>query len=269
MELENRNTVWLWRSDEDNWERFGAEHNDQIESALESGNQDVVLERHDTTYFLDLSRLTQTNGCTGRMRWILPLTAGSTWLLERAKGLQPFFSEEDTEEIEKAFFEGKECFVLQRCTRTYYVDLKKLTITDLTSGKERNIKVSNDRVSFLSACVSSKREASTAYESDETECTESSVSEYTFGSGGAYVAQKHGRRSSRASWRWENDSDSWSAFDENIAAAIEHSWEAGAPEMIFERGSSFYFVDLQSLTQVNVCTGFARAIQRLELEEDS
>lgn len=273
MEPQHSRTIWLWRSDEENWERYSDDHNAQIEYARELGNQGVVLERNETTYFLDLSRLTQTNGRSGRLRRIFPIKLGSFWQVESSngKGLQPFFSSEETREIEKALFERQEGFVLPRCTRTYYVDFLKLTLTDFISGKTRNIRVSEDeegtRPCSTTVHVAADKDevGKESFEADDTE-TETSVSESSTDSARFSVVHKHERRSSRpGTWRWANDSDSWSTFDNEIAAAIERSWESGAPEMMFERDSTLYFVDLHSLTQVNVTTGFTRSIQRFEL----
>lgn len=263
----NFKRLWLWLSDEGNWERFSAKDNAAIEKALKDGNHGLMLERNHTAYFLDLSRRTQTNGCTGRMRPIRPVTRGAHWLVEDANDstvLTPYFSEPELEEMEKTLFYSKqECYILQRGDQTHYVDLLRWTVTDLSTDCTRNIHVSSSQ--DLPPC----KEQSSLDGSDCTEsCTSSessSSSDGTDGTAASYHQQvPTDKKSSSGTWRWERDSDSWSAFDDDIAAAIEATWESGASEMMFERGSDVYFVDLKNLTQINIETGFTRAIERVE-----
>lgn len=262
------NTVWLWLSDEENWERFSSEDIAQIEHALAIDHQCVILERDDRTSFLDLSRLTQTNIRTGRQRPIYPIRLGLYWVVdseeEDSDELETFFSKFETQQLEKAFFDGNECFILQRSIETYYVDFLKWTVANLSGGSVRNIKVTDVEGSSPCRGTSSNDPfIKPAFERDDTECTLTSVS--SLGSDGLSFVHKHERRTCRpGTWRWEDDADTWSAFDDEIALAIEHSWESGAPELTIERGSSVYFIDLLHLTQVNVETGFTRAIQRVD-----
>lgn len=341
MEQQAANSVWLWLSDEENWERFSAADAAKIEHTLSIGDKGLVLERNYTTYFLDLLRFTQTSARTGTRRRIRRVQRCSLWFA-RDSPSEPWesFSRAEERDLEEAFFEGSESFILQRTggDEVHYVDFMKWTVIDLSDNFTRQMKAvgegedvnadqgeeetsarasitSSGTSTIASVAASAKIEkeavknhqepARLKIDSESAKISDAAIPQQakrlpqdeivddgditvttlpedydsshhsneilpigsnetpTF-SGSSKPIRRSISQRSRPSWRWEDDGASWAPFDEETSAAIERSWEFGAPEMVFERSSTAYFVDLVNLTQTNTHTGNTRPIQRVE-----
>jgi WWE domain len=209
------------------------------------------------------------------------------------------FSRKETHQLEDAFFAGSDFAVLNRDDgQSCYVDLARWTSTCLTSNATSFIKVTPDDgdsnntvmvapVSHVATttnittgsspqqykkCLSdgeaSERTTATALADDDDPFDEDDRGDQTgldaiIVKPEDHVASSTPRPKSQALWRWHNDSHEWTSFDEDFADALERSWATGASDMVFQRGQTQYYIDLQNLTQTNIDTGRVRPVQRV------
>lgn len=205
------------------------------------------------------------------------------------------FSRKETHQLEDAFFAGSDFAVLNRDDgRSCYVDLAKWTSTCLSSNATSYIKVTPDNIgsapvsqnatTTIIATTSSpqqyKKCMSDREASERTTATalaeDDDISALNFDDDddgdqtreGSIIFEDHRtsstpRPKSQALWRWHNDSHDWTNFDDEFTDAIERSWATGANDMVFQRGHTQYYIDLQNLTQTNIDTGRVRPIQRV------
>ena len=158
-----RKSMWLWRSDYETWEMFSQEEMAKIQTAHDSYSDGLVLERGDAIYYIDLSKNTQTNTTTGRMRLLrhIPMdsklvyqTRPSSPTLPEAgtesqnsssnrTGSWTAFSQQETAKLEEALFARNEGVVLERGADTFYVDFQRWIMTDLKRNTAHSIQLAN------------------------------------------------------------------------------------------------------------------------------
>ncbi|CAB9511495.1 expressed unknown protein [Seminavis robusta] len=297
-------SVWLWLADDESWERFDEQETSVIMTAVGKGHKGAILQRGSVAYFLDLLRLTQTNAVTGRRRPIYSVQKGANWLVQsesspKGDGWIPF-THKETLQLEEAFFAGSDFSVVNRDNGSAcYVDLAKWTLTCLSTNATCFIKITpntaaaNDQTQQSSAAKSQQQQQhykDQHYKSSQPQqqqqhykdqhyktdrSTSSSPAEDDYDA--SYYGQQqiivnnsdNSNRKNRASWRWHNDSHSWTSYNDEITDAIEQAWATGANDLVFVHENTQYYVDLANLTQTNIDTGYTRPIQRVSQRKKS
>jgi WWE domain len=206
------------------------------------------------------------------------------------------FSRKETQQLEDAFFSGSDFAVLNRDDGgSCYVDLARWTSTCLSSNATNFIKITSSNVDSApiphdisttivtngspqkhKKCLSDREASEGTFatplaEDDDMAALNFDVDDDGGGDQareGTIVVKDHRtsgtpRPRSQALWRWHNDSHDWTNFDDEFTDALERSWATGAGDMVFQRGHTQYYIDLQNLTQTNIDTGRARPIQRV------
>lgn len=219
------------------------------------------------------------------------------------------FSKKETKQLEKAFFGGSDFVVLNRDDGTQcYVDLAKWTLTCLDSNISCYIKItpangttpaisysigreeeeqshrrhkgsaflheSGSERTSTTVCVEEEEESPSVSAHDSVDGAEEHQAQDTIidqdkAVKAAAADSTTRRRKNRAAWKWHNDTDSWSTYEDDIVDAIEQSWATGANDMVVQQGQTQYYIDLQKLTQTNIDTGFTRPIQRVSQRKKS
>ncbi|XP_073698826.1 E3 ubiquitin-protein ligase DTX4 [Garra rufa] len=63
-------------------------------------------------------------------------------------------------------------------------------------------------------------------------------------------------------WEWENDAGSWTTYDMEVIIALQAAWDRQQPWLDMTSMGFCYFVDFQTMTQINRQTQKQRRIQR-------
>ncbi|RXN28404.1 E3 ubiquitin- ligase DTX4-like protein [Labeo rohita] len=63
-------------------------------------------------------------------------------------------------------------------------------------------------------------------------------------------------------WEWENDAGSWTTYDMEVIIALQAAWDRQQPWLDMTSMGFCYFVDFQTMTQINRQTQRQRRIQR-------
>lgn len=63
-------------------------------------------------------------------------------------------------------------------------------------------------------------------------------------------------------WEWENDTGSWTTYDMEVSIALQAAWDRQQPWLDLTSLGFCYFVDFQTMTQINRQTQRQRRIQR-------
>uniref|UniRef100_A0A673G8H3 E3 ubiquitin-protein ligase n=1 Tax=Sinocyclocheilus rhinocerous TaxID=307959 RepID=A0A673G8H3_9TELE len=63
-------------------------------------------------------------------------------------------------------------------------------------------------------------------------------------------------------WEWENDAGSWTTYDMEVIIALQAAWDRQQPWLDLTSMGFCYFVDFQTMTQINRQTQQQRRIQR-------
>ena len=141
---------------------FDQEETAKIQKAHNAYGNGLVLERGDAVYYIDLSKNTQTNTTTGRMRLLKHVPPGSRWVHQTtpspsaliADGVEaqcssykigPWtaFSTQEAARLEEALFARNDCVILERGADNLYVDFQRWTMTDLATNSTRNIQLAD------------------------------------------------------------------------------------------------------------------------------
>ena len=271
------NSEWLrdtsMNSKEAMWEKVPLRDALEMERALFTYHDSVVLERGSDLYYVDFSKWTMTNLKNGKCSQIKVKSIGVTLHRRDSSGnhsnLSSMSNSSNTSHPPRSSPSSSRTYTCchhnqQHHQQHQHLERPPLSIPPSTTTTRQlhpepqhrpvtPINVEEEEILPFGARLNESDKCKKFMNPQESAAVSSSS-----------LAEEQARTFKRYAWHWRNDHGSWSNFDDDVVHKIEEALNKGEESFMFMRESAAYYVDLVNFIQTNVNTGGTRHIRRMQ-----